>query len=153
MKLLSIDPAGLTKHSGFHGYAIFDNGKLISSGIVDFRKMSELEQIKKMGDLIFDNKIEIMVIEHQFKGCNVQSMIRVIEGRRTWEVLAISQNCKKVRYQPSDWQSAMLGRTKPRDTVKKLSVLRVKGVYKKLVGSDEADAINIGEYYLKKLGG
>ena len=152
MKLLSIDPAGLTKHSGFHGYAIFNKGKLVYVDAIDFSKMSEAEQINKIQQVFIRNKgIDVVAIENQFQGLNPQTLMRLVEGRRTWEIEGIKNRCKIARIEPSKWQKAMLGKTKPRQLLKQLSVMRVKGVYKIDVNPDEADAINLGEYYLNKM--
>ena len=84
-------------------------------------------------------------------GKNVQSMIKTIEGRMLYEAVALARDVKIIRVLPSEWQGQMLGRTKPRKTVKKLSIMRILGVYKQEVSEDEADAINLGEYYLNNL--
>ena len=148
MKILSIDPASL---NGVHGWAYFHNSKLIKSGSYNFKGKNEAKIDKLISDMLEALKPDVLAVELQFLKNNVQTLIKLVEGRMYYQINAVKRNIKIELIEASKWQSTMLGKTKPRDTVKKLSVLRVKGVYKKIASEDEADAINLGEYYLNNL--
>lgn len=55
----------------------------------------------------------VLGIEGQFLGKNAQSVMQLVEVRRTWEVLAVQHDIEVVRLDPATWRSLAFPGTNP----------------------------------------
>lgn len=144
-KLLQLDSS--TKHTGF---AVFKNGKLLKSGVID-ESSSDINQrmksmIQKVYLLIKKEKPNIIVFEDVriLKNVHVTVALAEILGAIIGKCVDMSIQYESIS--PASWRSKH-DIQKPglkRDELKQLSVDKVRELYNSDVTDDEADAILIG---------
>ena len=149
MNILAIDQS-----TACSGFAIFTNNNLKKSGI--FKPQGELfiriHQTKEyIRELIQDNNIEYVLIED----------IQYQRNQKTYKILAclqgviidllIEENIPFEIIPPSRWKSWNGIKGRKREQQKRNTIEKVKEIYGKEALEDEADAICIGLYALKRL--
>lgn len=138
MILIACDPA--TKECAF---AVFRKGKLLRMDKLQMKRrdiLAYFRQFKNFG----------LAIELQYSYLNTKTLIKLVEARRTVEMLALQAGCKYIyNIQPSVWQKSLSNRKMLRDEIKKLSMEKASKIAKvKITDSDIADAVCIGEFVL-----
>lgn len=158
-RLISIDSSS-TKT----GWAIFDNGEFVRSGLINLDtkecrkkyKNKTDERIRDMCkaviELLQNNKPDIVVIEKLNVGKNmvsVRALCKVIGAVYCYSLL---NDVFYFEIQPSEWRSrlGMQGRHK-RDEYKQMSVEYVLNELGMNVSDDESDAICVGIGYIKMM--
>lgn len=151
-RLCSIDSS-----SSKTGWAIFDNGKYTTSGVIDLHSEKDSEKrVENMCiqiiELLEKYKPDIIVIEKLNVGRNMVAT-RIL-SKIIGVVYAYSIMNGEVFYyeiQPSQWrkQLGMQKAGRKRDEYKQLSIQYVKDHLGKEVNDDEADSICAGIGYIK----
>ena len=158
IKLISLDTS-TTKT----GWAYFENGNYIKSGVINldtseckkkYKSNSDL-RIKDMSMEVWDmlNKCmpDIVVIEKLNVGRNMvatRSLSKIIGVAYLYSIL---NNCFYFEIQPSQWRSqlGMQSSKRKREEYKQLSIDYVKENLNKDVSDDESDSICAGIGYIK----
>lgn len=163
--LLSLDTS-----STITGWAIFKNGIYKESGILNWEHIKNTEerlQIMYIDILQHIQKYEpdIIVIERDVVGSGkrqnmstINTLVKIIGGIWAYCVQAnmdcnIDDNEFNVfytEYSPSEWRKLVGIKGNKREVYKANSIKRIKEVYNIDVDDNEADAINIGEAYIKQ---
>lgn len=142
------------------GWAFFVNKIYNQSGIVDLttkenKKLSSDDRIEKMCLNIFDliKKFhpDIIVIEKLTVSRNMNTVRVLSKIIGTVYAYALQNKIRYVELEASQWRSYlhMQKRGRKRDEYKKLSIQHAKIVANKDITDDEADAICIGQGFLK----
>lgn len=149
MKVLSFDQS--TRASG---YAYFEDGKYIESGVIDMKK-SELEteersfeMAKKLWKVLRKYKPEILIIEDVQQQSNAKTMI--VLARLAGMIIGYAEAHKvKVHIiKPSQWRSMLhfkQGAGVKREELKRQSINYVKKTYDIDASEDECEAIALGD--------
>ncbi len=152
MKILALDQA-----SRITGYAIFDNKKLINSGLISLgdnhlgqRLVHLREEVTK---LVKQYDVEFILLEDiQYQanfGFDTFKILGEVLG--SLEELAMELVGTNYEVVPSvRWKSKLGIKGKKRADQKKNAQLYVQDTYDKKVTQDESDAICIGSYYINK---
>ena len=162
MKILSIDQA--TKISG---WAIFEDDKLISSGIIDLSKeyIDVLEDraflmTNKIKEIIEENEIFVVVLEDVFDTKSVANRnaiknYKVFEGlSKLLGMIEFVLQSKEILYtivSPQTWRSACEVKGERRKERKESAIKFVQNMYNKHVSEDESEAICMGYYAWNKV--
>lgn len=139
-RVLALDPS--TRRIG---WAVFDGGRYVESG--SFRDESDY------GEYIFYRRFDHIVIEAVYFGPNVTTLKALVEVGATCKVLAMLRNpgVRTWEITAHAWQVRQLGigRKTPRARRKTLSKLVARDIAGRDVTEDEADAINLGDYFVR----
>ena len=151
-RLISIDSS-----SSKTGWAVFDNGEYQESGLIDLSKEKDSDHrielmCKKIIQLLKEKSPSIVVIEKLNVGRNMvalPALCKVIGVVYCYSIL--SNDVFYYEIQPSQWRSklGMQANGRKRDEYKKLSIQYAKKIAHKNITDDEADAICIGQGFLK----
>ena len=153
--LLSLDTSSTRT-----GWAFFIGAKYNCSGVIDFtskdaKKLSSDNRIKEMClsiyELIKKYHPDTIVIEKLTVSRNMVTVRVLSKIIGTVYSYAIQNNIKYFEIEASQWRAAlnMQKRGRKRDEYKKLSVQYAQRVAEKKITDDEADAICIGESFLR----
>ena len=147
---------GLDQATHISGFSIFDNGELVSHGVLEVFEDDEIERdnhIKQWLISVVENqRIDIVGLEdiqlQQFNNKNV--------GVTTYKILARLQGilmecCYELGVEcvvcpPATWRAHCKVRGRTKTDKKKSMQLIVKDLFDISVSNDEADAIGIGKY-------
>jgi Holliday junction resolvasome RuvABC endonuclease subunit len=141
------------------GYAMFEDGEYIESGIIDMSKSKletdkrSFEMAKALWKIINKYKPEILVIEDVQQQSNAKTMI--VLARLAGMIIGYAE-AHKVQVHiitPSQWRSMLkfkLGAGVKRQELKQQSIDYVKETYGINVSEDEAEAIALGAGAHKK---
>ena len=163
--LLSLDTSS-TKT----GWAIFKDAKYIKSGVIDWSyiKDGNNRAIWILNDIIYlieSNEPSIVVIEKDVVGSGkrlnmstINILTKIIGG--VWGYIwSINREYPidefpifYAEYAPSEWRKFVDIKGRKREEYKQASIKRIKDVYNIDVDDNEADAINIGDAYIKQWG-
>jgi len=149
-KIITFDPSGFS-HKSKPAYAIFNNRKLVKfSEISRQKKESMTKYARRLFNLIKEENPDLVIVEGQYLDKNVNSMQQLIEYRSLIQAICYLQGIEVIVVQPSTWQGRVLGKFK-KGTSKKWSVAKAKSVFNlDKITDNEADAINIGVYYINE---
>lgn len=158
MLVLSVDPATCS------GYALWQDGKIIDSGTIKVAKKEKEAEFVHLRTMIYDKffklYIDVLVIELQYPPVHKNTVVspkvvaQVMAGFKVSCIRGIWIGCirahKVVVVAPSTWESAVLSTKNrmKRDQIKDISRTVASSEVGRRPGSDEADAINIGRWYL-----
>lgn len=153
MRLLALDQS-----SAITGWAIFENGEFVKSGVLDIKKEHDSEtRVRNMmlliGCLIRSKHPDCVVIEDAYRHFNeaTYKMLNQIQGAILYYCYDAELPLKILA--ASTWRSILgfnQGRKVTRWRLKQQSVDFVKDNYGKEVSNDEADAICIGHAAIKE---
>lgn len=138
------------------GYAIFENGKFKTYGLIDMSKEKDSEiRINKMGKellcLLIKEKPDCLSVEHpQGEGRNVLVVNKLSEIIGIIRAYAIQKDISFTEIMPSEWRK-MCGiqqGKKKRDELKELSIEFVKENFGIDANDDVCDAICQGYGYI-----
>lgn len=142
MLIVACDPG--TKHCAF---AIYKNGKLVRTEKVK----STFDKLKAFFDGV--KETFTLVIEDQYLNLNVRTLKKLVEVRTTVTVLARLYRADKcLVVPPQKWQQIELGLNvkSKREQRKRVAQMVASSIAKeKIQDSDIADAVCIGDFYLK----
>ena len=151
MRIIALDQA--THNTG---YSIYDNKKLVESGVFSVKSGEEIERIHKIRTW-FDELIEkwepSYVGFEELAGSAEKNYTTLRTLARLQGVLmeeAFAHNIRIVLSNPGTWRSTcgVKGRTRPEQKANMIAI--VKKWYDKDVTDDEADAIGIGYHLVQK---
>lgn len=159
-RLLSVDPAGIA------GWALWRDGVLSGWGDLAIANQDEAPSriVRRwwnthpnIGANAAVERHDVLVVESH--GASMRNRItaeRLIEHRRTWEVLGELNGWSVERVLTQTWQAAILGRAR-RGHEKEIAAMVAAGVVEAarfavpcLLGEDAADAICLGKFWLTK---
>jgi crossover junction endodeoxyribonuclease RuvC len=152
IKILCLDQA--TKISGF---SIFEDGKLISYGIleVDQKEKNPIERMKQMNDKIIELINDVSPIFIVFENVQFQKnygtfqQLSQLQGIIMAYLFKLDIGFKII--EPSAWKSYCGIKGRKREDQKKNTQVFVKYKYNIEVSEDEADAIGIGIWAVSKI--
>lgn len=162
-RLISIDSSS-TKT----GWAIFDNGEYIKSGVInldttEYKKLYKGKSDERIQDmclaiinLLKENNPDIVVIEKLNVGRNmvaVRALSKVIGAVYCYSIL---NECFYFEIQATQWRSQLGmqgGAKRKRDEYKELSIKYIKDHFGIDVTDDESDSICAGLGYIKMFSG
>lgn len=151
MKLLALDTSSTQT-----GWAYYEDGQYIKSGVINLKKIKDVDlRVKSMINeinillkKIVPNHviIEDVVVErnwHTFK------ILTIIVG--SLYGLCINNDYKYSCYSPAQWRNIIDPGKKPKkgEELKNWDIEKAKMITKKKINDDEADAILLGAAYLK----
>ena len=153
MRVLALDQS-----SRITGYAFFEDGKLIKSGIIKLTNNdlgTRLVQLRdKVVEYINEWNIEYIIYEDiQLQGQsinNVETFKVLAEVIGNFEELFTELNIPHEAVLSTVWKSAVGVKGRYRADQKKNAQLLVKQTYALEVSEDESDAICIGMYFCNK---
>lgn len=155
-KLLSLDTS-----SSSTGWAYFENGKYVESGLIDLKAIKDSNvRLEKMVREIYK------IIDHYSPAAVVTEMTVVLRNpavQRTLTMIlgAVFGKCAdcSIEYQslrPTEWRKLIDAGKKPkkRDELKEWSKIKVKELFHvEDITDDTSDAILIGQAYINMFGG
>lgn len=152
MRLLAIDQASYNS-----GVAIFEDGNLIYSGVIKLKRIElgkRLVQLKKeILSLIKEYNIDTVIFEDIQLQKNVSNNVKtyktLAELRGVLEVILTEEEIPYSDVLSSVWRKAIGIKGKTREDQKENAVNFVLSTYNKAVTNDEADAICIGNFFIK----
>lgn len=141
------------------GYAVFENGNLVDSGVIDLKKVKNSDtRMDMMVSEIFNQLSDIQ------PDCVVWETPVVVRNPKTQRMLTmivgaimgycIGHSIQYYELRPTEWRS--LCKTKDeklprkRDELKQWSVSKVKELFEIETNDDEADSILLGFALIKK---
>lgn len=142
---MAIDPS-----SKNIGWSHWERKKYVKSGVLMFSNFSEAVQC--CSDLLDGfSLLDVLVVEAQYYHVNVKTLSVLTAFATIFKVL-VNLRREEITINdvpPATWQAKMLGGGNiKRDERKKLSKARAMTTSgKEWLGDDEADAINLGEYF------
>jgi Holliday junction resolvasome RuvABC endonuclease subunit len=148
MRILGIDSSTTST-----GYAILDDNKIISSGVIKPNKtLSSIERIiyieNEINALYDKYKPSFIVIEEMVAFRNANAM-RILIGLIYHLVIEFTKKeALIVLARPSEWRKVCGVKGKNRNELKENAIKHIKDKYNKKVDTDEADAICIAKYGL-----
>ena len=150
------------------GYAIFENKKLITSGVLLANQANPIDRIKKMSTglaKIFTDypHIDALVVEEVLpkddngskKNLHTHKILMYVQAAMVFLAHEMYPGLEIKYYYPSEWRAACgikNGRGVFREQQKKYDIEFVQENFGLDVGDDEADAIGIGAAYILKGG-
>lgn len=148
MKVLSMDQS-----TRITGYALFDDGRYIKSGVIDLHKIKETdERSKQMAveicRLIGDTKPDVTIIEEVQQQSNTSTVIKLARIQGVAIGFCAAHNIDLHILTPSRWRSALGYKQGPkvrREELKQQSLDFVKNNFKLELIEDEAEAVCINE--------
>lgn len=146
MRILGLDTSTTST-----GYAVLDNGKLISYGTIKTpTKADLLDRIiyieEKIKQIIKAKEVEFIVIE-DLAVTRSASTTKALAGLLYHLLIEFrKRELLVVQARPSQWRSVCNIKGKTRQELKSNAIKHVENIYKIKVNDDEADAICIGEY-------
>ena len=153
MKLLALDQA-----SNITGWAIFENSKLVSYGMIDASNQNDigkrLYKIRQSVEkLILDNNIDKVILEDiyldKIQINNVSTFKILAEVFGVLYELCIDLNKPVEAVLAGTWKSTLGIKGKTRAEQKKNAQQYIKNKYNLTVVQDTVDAICIGEHYIQ----
>lgn len=148
MRILGIDSSTTAT-----GYAILDDNKIISSGVIKPNKtLSSIERIiyieNEINALYDKYKPDFIVIEEMVAFRNANAM-RVLIGLIYHLVIEYTKKeALVVLARPTEWRAKCKIKGKGRKELKENAIKHIQEKYNKKVTDDEAEAICIAEYGL-----
>ena len=157
MIILGVDPAQSS------GYSVLRDRKLCSVGTV--AEVSVTKRLEEIGAIVAavlemepKNETPMLAIETQYLGKNPKSLIRLVELRMQWEIVArtvaygADRRIEIQRVGPSEWQGRLFPHRKGRgnrcrDEVKAMAREIVRGVIGGAADGmteDEVDSVCVG---------
>lgn len=153
MRTLSFDQSTVLT-----GYAIFENETLVSHGVIDLHKESDLlarahQMWLEIDSLIGDVQPDVIVYEGVSLQNNAQVLIKL--GNLQGHIMASAwrANIPFVSYLPATWRKKLSfrqGKGVKRSELKKMAVTLVEETYGMHVREDEAEAVAIGLAYINE---
>ena len=148
MKILSMDQS--TRITGF---AVFDDGRYIKSGVIDLHKIKDTdERSKQMAveicRLIENAKPDVVIIEEVQQQSNTSTVIKLARIQGVAIGFCAAHNIDLHILTPSRWRSALGYKQGPkvrREELKQQSLDFVKNNFKLELIEDEAEAVCINE--------
>lgn len=130
---------------------MFDGGKYIESGVIRFKNFRDAVVMCR-GLITQNGGIEYLVVEDTYFSKNIVTLKKIVTYSAIMKVLS-AVYCRDVKMRdvsPQSWQSKQLGASSKMDRKerKRLSILRAGEMSGKELLDDEADAINMGEYFV-----
>ena len=148
-KILAIDPSSKNM-----GWAIWDKGKYVDSGLIRYKSFLEaVEECKKVMFIAAYGGLNYLVVEDSYFHKNVASLKSITKYAVIPKVLVsewFGNSVELAEVSPGSWQPKELSvasGTKRKER-KRLSILKAKEISNKELSNDEADAINIGGYFV-----
>lgn len=155
----------LDTSSSKSGWAYYENGKYINSGVIDLNtneckkkyKGNSEQRVKDMClgllELLGKSQPDIIVVEKLNVSRNINATRILAKIIGCVYSYAITHNCFYYEIQATQWRSQldMQSGRKRRDELKQLSIQYVKDNLGKVVCDDEADAICAGLGYIKMM--
>jgi len=140
MKVIAIDPS-----SRMPAYSLWQDGKLISYGQMPYERFKK-QSMHNWYELF--ETVDAMIVERQYLGINVKSLISLTKSVGALEALAVMSDTTIKEIAATTWQSKLLGGRLRRAQLKRLSKERASDVAgERIVSDDIADAILIGEFF------
>lgn len=150
MRILALDQASKTGWSLFEDSTLMDYGILDCSGIRDnVKRHSELK--KKINKLIKKTKAEVIVIEDTQQQFNINTFKVLTELLGVLKNTFHEQDLAFIVSKSSEWRRVCGIKGKKRKEQKENAQLWVRLKFGVRVSEDEADAICIGWYGVKKM--
>ena len=157
-KLLSLDTS-----SSASGWAYFENGEYIQSGVINFNTSECKKKYKGRSDKRLDDmcisiinmlseiKPDIVLVEKLNVGRNMASTRMLAKIMGVIYGYTLLNDCDYEEIQASEWRSkiGIQSAKLKREDYKRLSIQYVKDNIKKDVSDDEADSICAGIGYIK----
>lgn len=148
MKILSMDQS--TRITGF---AVFDDGRYIKSGVIDLHKIKDTdERSKQMAveicKLIGDTNPDVTIIEEVQQQSNTATVIKLARIQGVAIGFCAAHNIDLHILTPSRWRSILGYQQGPkvkREVLKQQSLDFVKNNFKLELIEDEAEAVCINE--------
>jgi len=157
--VLAVDPANRC------GWSFWLHGALVASGVLppvtrdggamgvdvkgSYRVFRQFQQQANAAG----EKVGVLVVEQQFPKGDMgqfESLQREIEARQTWECWAVLHDWRIERVFPSTWQSATgLGRVRS-DRKRNSLVVASKIVGRQVQDDNEADAVLLGSFAVRR---
>ena len=156
IKMVSLDTS-----STVTGYAVFENGKLKKSGVIDETKEKDTlirkeYMILSINDLLTKENPDIVVIELTVvqKNANTQRLLSDILGT-VWG-WCLCNAAEYVEYRPTTWRKLVAGEDEKvpikRDDAKIWSLDKCRELFHGVDTDDESDAILIGYARIRQFG-
>jgi Holliday junction resolvasome RuvABC endonuclease subunit len=135
------------------GYALFDDGKYVKSGVIDLHKIKDTdERSKQMAveicKLIEGAKPDCVIIEEVQQQSNVSTVIKLARIQGVAIGFCAAHNIDLHILTPTRWRSALGYKQGPkvkREELKQQSLDLVKNNFKLELIEDEAEAVCINE--------
>lgn len=142
--VVSVDPGA----NG--GWALWRGGLYSGSGIMNGDHIHPIYRL--IGGLTEENKQgrKVLVLEDQYIGNNWKTGKVLISRRMRWQAMAELFGWEVILVFPAKWQSRVLSRMPGQDTKEKSMFLAETIVGKKPYTHDLADAICIGEFWIRE---
>ena len=147
-KTISIDSS-----SKKTGYAVWENGKFIRSGLINKENISDMSErlpamMKELTLLFESEKPDIIFVEEMNVSRNIDTgrhLIRLQGAIQYW--CQVVSDAWFSTVEPTKWRAnvELKPKSRKRDDLKKAAVEYVKTHYNKEVNDDEAEAICLGE--------
>lgn len=143
------------------GWSIFDNNRLISSGVIEFNQNDTIERISKMRKWLSDmidiwrpDKVAIEDIQLQKFDANIGVDVFKTLARLQGALLVtcFEKNIEYIIVHVATWRKYCDIKAKTRVDQKRAAQLYVKNNFDVNATQDEADAICIGTYCANKCG-
>lgn len=148
MSILSLDIA--TRATGF---AVFDNGELITSGVIKSSKSDFIERgreiAQELREIFVKHSVTDLVIEDLkvAKNQKVTVMIAIVHGII---IATLSKDCSVYYISPTEWRAGFNhGLNAKRELAKKRAIQLTEVMYGLKVSDDEAEAILLGKFFEK----
>lgn len=138
------------------GWAVFDNGVLLDSGVCDLHKEKDVD-VRLRGLFSFANELvskrqpNLIAAEGvSLQNPNVKTIVELarVQGLLQAAAYSLPGSVPIVFYMPAAWRKVVgiqMGRGVKRAELKKAAIAMVAEKYGKQVSDDEADAILIGQ--------
>ena len=141
------------------GFSIWKDGGLQEYGVIDLHRNSDTEErfmlmVAEISRVVNNNHPSLLVVEDVAQQSNV-AVLKVL-ARLQGAILRISQeyNVNVVFIKPTEWRSKLgfqQGAKIKRDALKQQALIYIKDQYGYDVIEDVAEAICIGDAYLKMI--
>lgn len=150
---------GVDSSTSKTGISIFVDGDFIGTHLIDTSKIKNTtEKFSKMCIGIIQKlsieRPDIVVIERMHTVRNADTFRKLCKILGVVQGWCILNNCEYIELSPTEWRKSILDKDekapRKREELKKWSVDKVKKKYDIVVEDDVADAICIGEAYIRK---
>lgn len=149
MKVLALDQALKST-----GWAVFENNKVIDSGIFSTQGASPIEQRlgaiwEFLSDLYYKHDFDYVAMEDCQQQKNAQTYQKLSMVKATLILWCYFNDIKYEVLAPSHWRSTLNIKGRAREEQKQNAIDYIKSKFNLDVSSDIADAICIGVAYLE----
>lgn len=148
MKVLSMDQS-----TRITGYAVFEDGKYVKSGVIDLHKIKETDERSKQMSveickIIENNKPDVTIIEEVQQQSNTATVIKLARIQGVAIGFCAAHNIDLHILRPTEWRSALGYKQGPkvkREALKQQSLDFIKKNFGLELIEDEAEAVCINE--------